>query len=775
MQDLPAKFGKFYRRSSVEQHWIVKIADGPLADSGTTIRLFSDIDMNLSDGHVYPLLDGGVEFEKAVDPFGRSYTTAEISLALKNGPYTHDHKRLSDFDLLSDAELTVYIYACAGPGLTVAALSDCLGPVFKGTVVGEPSYDAEILVLRVADIGVKIEDINLPLTLLDDADSGHPYGDRRLSIALGDLTGANDFGDGKQLVQCRGRDSSGIVEFFVADHEVAAVDALWIYLDSVDAWLKLDQTAMSITTGTEVGDDGITRTKVSFSASELLTGWLYLRPSGIDISEWYPEGLGTGAAYNDGRNNVVNEAKAWDADQGSYCELSSCENKQRALLTFKWPDYDIIRRKPTILDLVQPITWRPDPNTRIIVPPLDAYKDLTAWAITGDDVYLLWKSQKNSNLTFDWTDPYDAADPGTQVLAYAHGEAIYWNTNDSTSHNGTFKSLQLNEAVGVPGETFENQVAWKMETKNFLVHFLCKLSVDADAWVLRVNEVCLRMHVTTDIYLNEDSVLYAEVEGLTIGTAIDSRLGSASDPTDLARSAGHQIERILRLYFGFSGDIDFVRIDESVITSLYSRAILAETESLSLGRLMQEISENSNIIAFIDERSRLSVIDLLGAPGTPTIIPMTDLIAPPQVFRTDQKYLTNYMKLSYDYDHDSHKFAYEIPIQNASSQAIHGLIERAVRCRMLTPASVSVYSIITMTGSETVTPFLSVRHNGIVLRTLGWRYLHLDFGDEISLDPTSVDPHLLFNGASWSGEQFVIIGKRIVDRDAVEITAIQLT
>jgi hypothetical protein len=322
---------------------------------------------------------------------------------------------------------------------------------------------------------------------------------------------------------------------------------------------------------------------------------------------------------------------------------------------------------------------------------------------------------------------------------------------------------------------FDNEVGWKMATNEFFASFFVKTSADAQAWMLRIHEISLRLYVTTDQYLNVDSELYAECEGIMIGTTIDSRLGSGSDPTDTATSAGHQAEQILSLYFGFlQSHVNFSAIDESQIALLKTRGIIDERESQSLGQILQALSENSNILAFIDERSRLSVIDLVGAAGTPTVIPFQHLAAPPTVFRSDQKQLCNYLKMSYDYDPIGHKFAAVVPIQHAASQAIHGIIERAVRLQMLDPASASVYSIITMTGSETVTPFLSIRHNGIIVPTLGWHYLHLDIGDWIQLD-ASTDPHLLFNGATWAGESFLILGKEAIDRERVEFTAIQLT
>ena len=64
-------------------------------------------------------------------------------------------------------------------------------------------------------------------------------------------------------------------------------------------------------------------------------------------------------------------------------------------------------------------------------------------------------------------------------------------------------------------------------------------------------------------------------------------------------------------------------------------------------------------------------------------------------------------------------------------------------------------------------------HLTITLTLIGWKHLDLDCGDWIELDDTSVDPHLLCLGVSWSGKQFMIT-KMTYRKNSIELTAVEL-
>ncbi len=144
----------------------------------------------------------------------------------------------------------------------------------------------------------------------------------------------------------------------------------------------------------------------------------------------------------------------------------------------------------------------------------------------------------------------------------------------------------------------------------------------------------------------------------------------------------------------------------------------------------------------------------------------------PSVYVTSIDKVINRLSCDYWPAPGSSTYAKTTLAENATSQTSFGVRDHEAKYQYLHPDSISHMTALTVTNSA---GFLANRHYGVKFSTKGLSWTHLEIGDGIQFDPTTVDPHIKFiNGTSWSGETFVII-KKSIDRYGTNFEAMQLT
>jgi hypothetical protein len=150
-------------RGGANNHIIVKIV------SGASTWLFSDVDMQLTDGAVYGLLIDGTTVDQSVDYRECMVNASEVELRFSNVKYNPygTVPRLSELwaSLGNDA---VDIYLAAGP---ITAISDCMR-IFAGRISGLPTFGELEVVINVKDTGSALLETMLPDTILSTI---YPY------------------------------------------------------------------------------------------------------------------------------------------------------------------------------------------------------------------------------------------------------------------------------------------------------------------------------------------------------------------------------------------------------------------------------------------------------------------------------------------------------------------------------------------------------------------------------------------------------------------------
>lgn len=225
MFSAPAAFAVFRANQATDFHYIVRLTNG------TDTWLISDIDMQLTDGHVWPLLKSLAGLREGIDLFTREWTTAEVSVECSNEKYHAvaggTWKRLSD-EVVNLLDKDIEVYIVAGP--TATALSDCLKR-FAGKITSGPTYSASSITLRGRDGSLQYNRL-VPLNTMSSAYASCPDDIANDPIPLKwgaftfDIT--NPFGGsgmGKGLPTTK----SNLHPVFVfADHACKEITDLWL-------------------------------------------------------------------------------------------------------------------------------------------------------------------------------------------------------------------------------------------------------------------------------------------------------------------------------------------------------------------------------------------------------------------------------------------------------------------------------------------------------------------------------------------------------------------
>jgi hypothetical protein len=800
MDTLPDKFVRYYRQTGTYVFWIVKVTAD--TDSAETDWYFSTTDMDIGVTVHGLLLNDDFRIEWSIDPPTRRWSISGIDIRLSNKPYKGpriNRIRLSDEGILSADDLTVEVYVGIGP--TIRSLNDAYR-VFTGYVVGEPTATADEIILSCEDIGTRLLEKMLPMTRMGDHNPSSLNADNKLSIVLGDMRGREPFGGGNYMVPGLCETAGTDFYAYFVDHTTAEDGDVWVYFEDLDAWMKLDQDAMGLYWSNGSGDSRYYNEIRILQCDTLhvLQGWLYLPPKGVSNFIWTTDALTNEGDYNAGMNKLQDADLAQDFKTGTYASLFQANTPARANAQFYWPDYTSLERVGGVR--IESRTAPPRHGRLAESPPFKhkrqygrlyyVYPNFDEWTMsrdTGDTpddygVYLVWLTEKNPNLTYTYG--LDGTTIRTSVVVYrasniwgssprTYAEDVY---ETSDMHDGTVHVMGLDNFAYYSGSG-----GWNMPADGVTVRFPVYVSAATDDWMLRIKGVFMRCYVTTDVPLSSDVKMYFAPAGYPMDGQLAARRGTDSYSNNLCEWPGDQTEMLLRWPIGLDDDnIDTDSFDAAYSPDHVTSAIITENDPVSVGDLLQELSENGNYCLFFDAagKTRLIAIDQpqgeSPGPTTNAIIPYYDLADSPELYQTDLDQVLNRITVYYDYNPSEGAFNKQKIYENATSQTAYGVREHTGGLQLryfddtYSTGDIDTFMAMTLTATPSL---LGKRHKGIRIETIGMRWVHLQIGDWIELDNDTTSPFISFHGESWTGEQFLIIGKTITKK-SVSFTAVQL-
>lgn len=290
-----AKWDAVRNDMAAREHAIVKVTDG------TDTWLFSDIEMELTDGHVYNVLKSWGDIASGCDIFSRKWLTQNIQVRLSNHNYRKDTtadgwKRLGD-DLSGIYGRDAEIYLMKGDAIN--ALADCLKR-FSGKVGAPPAYTADLVTITLVS-KQKYIDKQLPATLLSDIFTSPPVDSigKHIPLVYGQFTtnyGSYDrTGLGLARIHAINKQST---DFIVADHILHALTDIYIFDNDIKDVIQYISPTVLVDSG---GRGRITDT------AGLVHAWVY--PIDNDDSKYSMEGV-----------TFADIANAIDRDAATYTE-----------------------------------------------------------------------------------------------------------------------------------------------------------------------------------------------------------------------------------------------------------------------------------------------------------------------------------------------------------------------------------------------------------------------------------------------------------------------
>ena len=281
MQTAPAAFTAFQNQMGTQVGTILKLTDG------TNTWLLSEMEAQLTDGHVYPLLKD-CSIYQSFSIYTKQWTVASVQITLSNLPYKHNTSgvwvRLSDELTGITNRAAVIYYLCGG---TTAGLTDCL-TYYNGVVLEPPQFDDDTITVTVHNKSI-LYDKELPATTVVSVYTAAPPETKSLFIPLvyGDFT--TDFAflqkTGNGLAKCEATNYIGS-SFVISNHVLDALTAVYVIPETIS------DIAGYITPILNVNDAG----RGTGSNSLICETWLY--PENLDDSKYTTDGTFFNALAN---------------------------------------------------------------------------------------------------------------------------------------------------------------------------------------------------------------------------------------------------------------------------------------------------------------------------------------------------------------------------------------------------------------------------------------------------------------------------------------------
>jgi hypothetical protein len=720
----PATFLANQNKTTATVHHIIELTDG------VDTWYIGTAEMNLSDGHVYGLIpQGGVsENGRSVDIFRKSWAPPQISVTAINKRFDKDGKRLSDVlgDVLGNE---AKYYVAAG---NVGALSDCLLR-FPGEIIEQPTYNGNTISIEISD---KVSHLNSVVNLrkVGDVYPAAPYYNRDKLIPMvygernenywGNQDHDEDHLDGNGLTP-----AYLIVEdppkYVVCDHQMESTTGSALFHDvGIDILAEayditpnandsgLGTIAQAIYDSGFLGDTPVLAVKVKFLPTDTLPG-----------------------VYDDESYTALNPDDACDGNINS-----------QAIIKDNYTDDGNQRFGLALWGLRN---WRP--LRQIIENGMAGgvggaffiehfYTDtdtdgMTALAVVYSRWYVARNLYAGTDIYVDQSDWPTALAENTaswlESISINHSELP--TLGDDERFTTPCIAIGVNTSAGDPGAD----------------------STTSNTNLVRISEFrIMYLDGITDVPL----LTWAAVRGREYGSWIDSRSSNYSS-TDLIEDPIGICESMLRDLLGFDSD----QIDEASFIAAENTSVTARisiTAPTAVYQIMRTLSEQSTFAITIDADSKFRAIPLNDAsPTTNDTIPYSHILGGADgikisrspiygsIVRLKSGEIPEFGVFGSEETHTNSGAAvatyYDATFPNINGTAKDHILEHQF-------------------GDTDGDPkgLLSDPKMVVAFTTIGATHAQVDQGDYIELDSTSCDPHLLCDGASWSGKQFLIVMSR---------------
>ncbi len=782
----PANFSDFQSSLSAETHMVVKLTDG------TSTWYLSDVDMNLTDGHVYPLLLSDPVIDLGIDIYTKRWSVGDVTLSISNAPYragktvpiggpTEIYNRWVRFSDeigdLQNQEASIYLIC----GRRATSLSDGLLK-FVGEVIQHPSYDNERLNINIVDKG-KLRDRIIPSVKYEKAadDLGYTAGEylgentgRKIPLIYGTFTfdiddpyAGNGMAMGYALQHGRNPD------FVFAGHVIDEITDLWSSPIGAFPLEYYDHTLDNDNSGYVTADPARDETTKVYL-------WLHLKIIGSETYDY--EYLTTYALpeaatnpeylYDDDDNTCAVVKDIWDT--GSAGSLIGAAG---------WSFHEA------------------DESGLIAVMN---YNDELELNTPYELKFKAWISSSPiiSGGTFTVRLLFD--EPGLSAGEFYefHTGGIVDSFGDEKTKSGTMAAIsavdrlclklqhRYDSVPSPPADGVANNInvfgAYYVKMKFGICHMPLKgvftpitnyfrtINWGGPGWIKKSDPTPVYESKSTGG--PDESIAWAVCQGREFGSWVDDdgRI-CLFDDGEYIRDPAYIIESILRDELSLtSSEIDMTSFDVGYNGSVEAR--LNQIKEESAFGVIRQLTEQSDICFMYDTTSKARLIDLgNSSPSTNRTIPASHILAageggPPDIKISKMPVFCNKMNLSSRWQGEYGIYRDSEVVENSTSQTKYGIYEGEFKWPNICGLSKTHVAGHLVSDADGL---WANPHVQIEFETFGYSNADIEVGDWIELDDTTIDPHLKCYGESWSGRQFLVTETKQY-RNSTRIKAVEL-
>jgi len=724
----PAAFQAQQMNTGVQRHTIIKIV------IGATTWLFSDIEMELTEGHVYSLLLSTNGVSEGIDIFRRTWRTGDVDVSISNLPYKKDSSiddvRISD-ELSSMRGAAVTVYFAAGDAVT--ALTDCLTK-FIGTIIEPPSYDQDTLTFTVVDNG-RLSNIDLPTRIISDEYTNAPDDNatKKIPLCYGEytnrLSSSDDIYSGLGLAKAyKAEKPQSPSEFIIADHDCdTTANASRLYHD---VGVSVAMAGAPQSTHTHVGTGPSSGT---IKALDLPSAGAHLY---FGINDTLP------SVYDDETYLMTNPSNAHDGSLATVAtlkdNLKDDSTNREGLGCFGIINQDVFRRH----------IFEGSPSPKIQAYWYDIIWTAGTWT-TGDDIFFrLYYSRDGS--AENYLNVYEI----TTDSIFLGGQTYGLSTSSGlTSESDQDMVFAIFADTGIPDASADGTTS--------------------NSNLMTVEELDIAVFYEFDEMPLE---AFAAVKGREYDSWITSRSSSYSDGDTIEDPAGI-VESLLRDEMGVAaGDIDLPSFISAENTNVQARINLHSDNEMTSFDAIRQLSEQSTFAFFFSGAGDARLIRLDDAtPTTATrgshsvVIPMSHIVDS-KITISKEPSLVNTLEVDSRYQQEYKTYRDHDEITDATSVTNFGIRRYPAKWPNILGLSALHISEFLVSDADGI---WSNEHSIIELSLAGYTGSDIEVGDWIELDAATVDPHYKLYGSSFSGIQFLVTNITAND-DHTAIKAIEL-
>jgi hypothetical protein len=781
MKTLSTKFSDYRDRLGIERRYILKLTDG------ITTWYFSNVPTVITQGTCYPLLSGGFSIKEGFDVFSRRWVTPTCNLTINNAPMElqDDGSWLRVTDVIGNIRYQdAILYASIGADMTTTA--DML-VVVDGIIENAPEGTEDKVTVEITD-RARTYNVRLPRNTVQDIEDDTSFGiyDSQLPLTIplswGIFVGESDTvtPTGCAVGVCISDSGNVAGRWCLGDHS-------WTTVDDSDIFFKFDQfpsLSQYIGGGTTYptggGDMG--------DRAYFVPTTCIIPPAGGGSNlklrtKLRPIGRNSGTYdFTLDYDVVTHFDRMIDGDPLSYGSVLDYAdpfntNGMEGRALFTWDDY----YTPTT-GIDQVVGSFIGYNAGDITFEL-LYKTPAAWGSSfliaylyygvtaGDDVKTSLGAYSGHTAVTLESFPFAS---GTEPIDWT---AALWNfiagvqPQDEGAYWPLMVRLQLvtDDAQGPPihDHVALNQILMDIHDIRWsIVHYLpvetIHMVYDASAIGWRNAE---RITVT------QLRPIYIQGSARPYGSWITGRSSNYTAGTVIEDPAGI-VESLLRDVLAVpTAQIDAPSFITAENTNVKARISLHDGNTIDAYDVIKMMGEQSTAAFYPAATGKWRAADLSDKTPTTTrtILYCDNYPGTLTISKTDD--LVNHLLVNSRWREEYGDYqTYDI-IEDATSQsAIGKTLSYEARWPNIAGATkdyVAAWLVNTTDG------IWSKEHTVIDMSLIGWKHIDLDCGDTIELDAASFDPHMLCQGVSWSGLQFMVTNITY-KQDRIIISAVAL-